>query len=252
MTRTNVMRNVGRSGGGLAISGSLEITDGIISGNTCQYDGGGISLGWGNASFLNRVTINDNQAGVNGGGIANQGSVVTLTNVTISGNSATTGDGGAIYNYAQTGHLSSVKLSSSTVAYNSAPFGARGGLMGWQDVNGQNTIIIFSSIFAYNSGDNCFIDEGTIESWGYNVFDDENCSPVPSADLVNTDPKLSPLAWNSGYVQTHALQPGSPAVGHNKLACEEVDARGVPRRTPCDSGSFEQTKWVFIPLILNQ
>ena len=124
--------------------------------------------------------------------------------------------------------------------------------MGWQELNGYLTITLFSSIFANNTGDNCFIDEGTLESWGYNVSDDETCSPVSSADLVNTDPKLSPLAWNSGYVQTHALQPGSPAIGQNKLVCESVDARGVPRRTPCDAGAFEQTKWVFIPLILNQ
>ena len=62
-----------------------------------------------------------------------------------------------------------------------------------------------------------------------------------SSDILGVDPALGPLQNNGGPTETHALLPGSPALGviPRTARCREPDQRGVPRAVPCDIGAFE-------------
>lgn len=65
-------------------------------------------------------------------------------------------------------------------------------------------------------------------------------------DRQNTNPRLAPLADNCGPTRTHALLPNSPAIdagGTSANDCPRVDQRGVarPQGTACDIGAYEVT-----------
>jgi predicted outer membrane repeat protein len=71
------------------------MTDVTVSGNNCNVDGsfgGGIVMNYSEATMTN-VTVTDNTASF-GGGVSVGNSDATLTHVTISGNTATTSGGG--------------------------------------------------------------------------------------------------------------------------------------------------------------
>ena len=98
---------------------------------------------------------------------------MTVTNSTLSGNSADSG--GGIYNNSSPGAiLSDTILKTGT------------------------------------SGENI---HGQLFSQGYNLSnDDGNGYLNQSGDQINTDPVLGPLQDNGGPTFTHALLPGSPAI----------------------------------------
>ena len=82
-----------------------------------------------------------------------------------------------------------------------------------------------------------------------------------ATDILNSDPKLGPLADNGGPTLTYALLPGSPAIDAIRPDCSNVvvsletgflaveldgepitrDQRGLPRPQGkgCDIGAFE-------------
>jgi len=134
--------------------------------------------------------------------------MLTITNSTFSGNSATI-IGGGIYH----------------------DFGA---------LNLANTILANSV-----SGGDCvisFFSEGTrmnnlIESTGMYAC---NLTDSVNGNIIGSDPKLGPLADNDGKTQTHALLASSPAIdaGAN---CATTDQRGIPRPqgSACDIGAYE-------------
>ncbi|MGB8212716.1 MAG: choice-of-anchor Q domain-containing protein, partial [Anaerolineales bacterium] len=71
----------------------------------------------------------------------------------------------------------------------------------------------------------------------HNLIGDASCSPALSGD-----PKLGPLADNSGPTWTMALLPGSPAIDvGNDATCLATDQRGItrPQGVHCDIGAFE-------------
>ncbi len=80
-------------------------------------------------------------------------------------------------------------------------------------------------------------------SLGHNLFSDNPGSAyLDPTDLINTEPRLGPLADNGGPTLTQALLPGSPAIDAGvAVAGVTTDQRGVPRpqgRAP-DIGAFE-------------
>ena len=136
--------------------------------------------------------------------------LVTISNSTISGNSA--GDGGGIYNCVLSGGRAEVGVSNSTLSGNSTT-GNGGGIynpsrrlvLGWSS---RSTILNAGS-----SGENIFNDAGTVSSLGYNVSSDDGGGYLTGpGDQINTDPMLGPLQDNGGPTFTHALLPGSPAI----------------------------------------
>jgi len=158
-------------------------------------------------------TISDNSATANdGGGILNgaAGSALAsmlVSNSTLSGNSAT-GNGGAVANVADVPDLARLTITNSTISDNSAT--ANGGGV-YNQGNAQfqigNTILNAGS-----SGENIF-NGGLATSLGYNLSSDDGAGILIAAgDQINTDPMLGPLQDNGGPTFTHALLPGSPAI----------------------------------------
>jgi predicted outer membrane repeat protein len=88
------------------------IRNGAISGTGID-SGGAIVNGYNNILTINNVTITGNNATQYGGAIANDG-IVTITNSTLSGNNVAINSGGAIYN---TGTLT---ITNSTITANNA------------------------------------------------------------------------------------------------------------------------------------
>jgi CSLREA domain-containing protein len=165
----------------------LKVNRSTISNNSCQGNGGGVVGGGGiyniGTAFATNSTISTNSA-PNGGGILNV-NPMTLVNVTITGNTATT-QGGGVYNLG-----TSINFGNSIIAGNSAPSGP--------DVSG----------FNFNSLD-------------YNLFGNTNganFTGTTTHSLTNVNPLLGPLLDNGGPTKTHALFSGSPALeaGNNAL-----------------------------------
>ena len=101
------------SGGGIRNDGgTLTITNTTISGNSAIFGGGGIYNTFGSTLSLTSSTIIGNSATQNGGGIDNPaGSTLNITDSTISNNTAVRG--GGIYNRG-TGTLTNTTVSGNT------------------------------------------------------------------------------------------------------------------------------------------
>jgi hypothetical protein len=186
------------------------------------------------------VTISDNTATENGGGVHNQlPGTVTLANVTITGNYASRG--GAILNT----NGSILNLTNCTIAHNSYYTGGFGaGIVNYATTNFKNTIM------AGNGGANCFNGSSYVtNTYGGNLDSGDTCEFTHPSDYRNTDPLLGPLGDNGGYVETLALLTGSPAIdtGAN-TGYPSTDARGVARPEDgnsdgsaiADMGAFER------------
>ena len=215
-------------GGGIKNGGNgpatMTINNSTVTGNTADR-GGGIFNAGSTTLFLNNSTISDNTAG-GGGGITIYGTA-TLTNVTISGNTAT-GSAGGILNEAI------AALTNVTISGNTAHPAHGGG------VTTSGAITLSNSIVANSiSGPNCV---GTITSKDYNLSSDNTCGFAGTGDLNNTDPLLGPLQDNGGPTFTHALLSGSPAIdAGDPTHSIAFDQRGVtrPQGAHPDIGAFE-------------
>jgi hypothetical protein len=199
----------------------------ITHGNAGGSDGGGIYKAGGVLTVTNS-TLSGNSADY-GGGIYNADGDLTVSNSTLSGNSATT-SGGGIYN--ADGALT---VTNSTVSGNSATTSG-GGIYNYSStLNYANTIIANSPI-----GGDCY-NEGMIGTNTNNLVEDGSCSAGASGD-----PLLGDLADNGGPTWTMALGADSPAIDAGDpatcaaAAVNKLDQRGQARNDlQCDIGAFE-------------
>jgi hypothetical protein len=134
---------------------------------------------------------------------------LTITNSTISGNSASFkgfGNGGGIYNGNAT-----LTITNSTISGNSAGSfdGFGGGIyLSVGTLQIENTILNASG-----TGGNIFNNSGTVVSHGYNLSSDDGGGfLMGTGDQINTDPMLGPLQDNGGPTVTYQLLTGSPAI----------------------------------------
>jgi CSLREA domain-containing protein len=232
-------------GGGIINFGALTLVNVTVSGNnSTSLEGGGI-LNRGSLTIVGS-TITGNAAGT-GGGIESDGGTVSITNSTISGDSAVVAGG--------IGGTGSLTLINSTVSGNIASPGLGGGI-GSQ--NGQTVLV--NTIVANNpKGGNCWIPITT--DGGYNIEDGTTCGLSAGTSHSNTDPMLDPIGLvpNGGQTFTIALLPGSPAVdsippGVNGCGTTiTTDQRGVARPfgPGCDIGAYELDSKGFMPPINN-
>jgi hypothetical protein len=180
-------------------------------------------------------TLSGNTSVTEGGGIASFGTM-TLTNSTVYSNSTGASGGGGIQN------TGTIAITQSTIAANTSAFGAN--LHTFTDVNqpGPPVTTVGMTIVANGvTGANC--SGNAISDNGYNL-DSANSCGFTINPLINTDPKLGPLASNGGPTETMALQSGSPAIDaipSTFAGCTGTDQRGVsrPQGAGCEIGAFE-------------
>lgn len=94
ISRSTVSENISENdGGGVYLRfGSLTLIDSDVENNIAGRDGGGVYFLWGDASSFTNCTIGDNHAVEEGGGIVVGGvDNLTLTHVTVAGNTAPLG-----------------------------------------------------------------------------------------------------------------------------------------------------------------
>jgi hypothetical protein len=208
--------------------------------------------------------IDSTFSGNTGGAILNnpedpafQSSFLSLTNSTLSGNSAT--QGAAILNAKGPSNCelcanAFVSLRNVTIAANTATL-AGGGIYTASSscppmpflCGGLAVTSAVNTILEGNAGGNC-AGQG-ISGAGHNLSSDGTCSFVGPNNLVNTSARLGPLQSNGGATQTHALLFGSPAVdaAHSTCPPPVSDQRGVARPQNgdgvgvaiCDIGAYE-------------
>ncbi|MEZ5425081.1 MAG: choice-of-anchor Q domain-containing protein [Pyrinomonadaceae bacterium] len=145
---------------------------------------------------------------------------LTVNNSTISGNTASNGQGGGIYNTGGT-----LTINSSTISNNVASIGTGGVANQNGTLNLSNTIIANST----GSAGDCNSFGGGITNASYSLIEMGNCFTNGNNNNIVADPLLSPLADNGGPTQTStALMLGSPAIdaGNSNLT---TDQRGSLR-----------------------
>jgi predicted outer membrane repeat protein len=231
-------------GGGIAVynvgnsTANLTIRNTTISGNNVAFangnsNGGGIDVfntagaGVDDANLaidIDSSTISDNQA-YDGAGLALSDGTTTLTNVTISGNTATGGGGGIASDAAVT------DAAFDTIVDNTAANANSGGNL---DLRSAGTLHLGESIVAggvsNGAASNCVIAGGTLHSSGYNLTDDASCGAPSQGDIVGESPQLGGLANNGGPTQTQLPAPTSPAVSAVPSAVASTTGVGTDQR----------------------
>ena len=221
VTNSTLSGNSASNGGGIDNLGNLAVTGSTLNGNSASNDGGGISSSIGAQPF--RVTVTNSlltaNTAVNGGGVLNEGTL-TLTDSTLSGNSASS-SGGGIYDYS-----GALTLTYCTLSDNSASSSGGGFFL-----RTQGRVAVTTSLFANPVGGNLVSEAGTaFISLGHNLFSDTPGVALDPTDLTNNDPLLGPLADNGGPTFTQALLPGSPAIDAGAAVTGiTTDQRGIPR-----------------------
>jgi CSLREA domain-containing protein len=206
----------GSLGGAIAVYGATAISmvDTAVHANTADA-GAGLAFAYGSATLTN-CTISGNTAQVDGGGMSLapnglEGSSVQLYSTTVAGNRASTGSGGGILS----GQYSVVSIQNTILA--------------------NNTRVSKGSVVSNDCGG-----AGTVSSLGNSIVAGI-CSV--SGTYSTADPLLGPLQDNGGSSgPTHALVSGSPARDAGTVGgCPLTDQRGVHRDSggACDIGAYE-------------
>ncbi|WP_231612458.1 beta strand repeat-containing protein [Novipirellula galeiformis] len=232
----NAGNTAGINGGAVHLSGQamLSVLESTVASNTAANEGGGL---WNSAAgtiHVVRSTLSGNTA-QDGGGIFNDGTTgdITIANSTIAANSATNLGGGIA---SEGGKLT---LTSVTLAGNTA---AAGGGIATQggDFTATNTLV------ANNNAATGADALGTINSGGNNLFGDSSGVTLlgtSSSDIIDVDAGLGMLDDNGGTTQTIALLDASPALNAGVAAGLSIDQRGVarPQGLAIDIGAFESS-----------
>jgi hypothetical protein len=245
-------------GGGILNAGTLMVSGSTLSDNAASStysfyesaEGGGILTGYNNTLTVSDSTLSGNSASYDGGGIWTAGTL-TVSDSTLSGNSAD--HAGGISADALPGR---VTLTNVTVTANRATSYGGGGLF-----VGTGAPVLHNTLIAGNfrgatgtARDDVY---GALHPGGaYNLIGDGtgmtglqngvNGNLVGSASAP-IDPLLGPLQNNGGPTQTMALLPGSPALNAGDPGQLRVpDQRGVVRTGGVNIGAYQASATAFL------
>lgn len=214
--------------------------------------------GIGNTTFDSLKIINGSSTESNGGGINSTGNgAVTLTNSTVSGNTAQFGGG----IFSGGGTIRNSTITNNTADSGNSSLGDGGGIFNDGDsFTIQNSIIAGNFDTPNNAGGGAINPDvsGVFVDSGSNLIGDRTgSSNFTVSTLVGTaasrlNPQLAPLGNYGGTTQTHALLPNSPALnaGNNANAPVGNDQRGATRifGGVVDIGAFESQGFSLTPL----
>jgi hypothetical protein len=195
----NIPPNSGTILDGLTISGGyandttfITVGYGSEQYGIDQNEGGGIYTR--NASFtLNNVTISDNHAAYQGGGMLNwQSSSPVLTNVTISRNtvSNSNGMGGGMLNYDASPKLTNVTISENTV---SGSGGMGGGIYNKYSYSALTNVTISGNSVSSGDGGGIYNFSGVSTLTNVAIFGNVANS---GGGIYNTDSSIGPYLTN--------------------------------------------------------
>jgi CSLREA domain-containing protein len=229
-------------GGGILVSdaSTLTLIDSTVSDNATGPLGlgGGIAADDASTIVLVGSTVAGNSSS-DGGGLFVWKGHLSLTNSTVSGNTAIS-DGGGIGTY----RIDTLELVHATITANAAQRGA--GLRLYHRSESM-TLLAESSLLSGNTGSpdvELLGDaEGTLGGSNNLIGQIGEHLSYPS-DTLRCDPQLAPLADNGGPTRTHALPAASCAVDAGGMQLwAEYDQRGPghPRwkGTAVDIGAYE-------------
>ncbi len=217
---------VGR-GGGILNQENLTLSQVTLRDNAASDDGGGLLHQLG-ALTIDGTTISGNRAQDDGGGLFIDSSLgpatATITNATFSGNVA--GDRGAgIVN-----NGSSVAIAYTTITTNNSASTFASGIANF-GADAETTVL--STIISGNANRDVEAFSGaqpaTFVSMGYNFIGSGNAAGrfLETGDKSGTNPMLAPLAVTGGMVATHRPIAGSPVIDAGDPAAVAGDG-GVP------------------------
>ena len=180
--------------------------------NGSGFLGGGIFNG--GTVTLSNSTLSGNSASFYGGGIFNVFGTATISNSTLSGNSASFFGGGILNEGAAT-------ISNSSLSGNSAS-SIGGGIANFVGATVKNSIV------GNSSGGDCF-SFSPITAVGANLDTDGSCGITNFTQVTSAQLNLGPLALNApGTTETLALLLGSVAIN---AAPDCTDVLGNPVTT---------------------
>jgi predicted outer membrane repeat protein len=226
VTNSVLRHNSAGGGGAIATASNATVTTSTLADNVAQSYGGAIQDGdetdTTKSMTVTTSTLSGNSAGLHGGAIESE-MKLTLTNVTISGNSGPE----VIDHY---GRL--LTLTNVTIAQNTG--------VGLSLQNGAS-LTMSNTLLASNSSGNC---STVLPSSGFNLADDTTCGLTNTGDHQGAafNPKLGILQNNGGPTQTLMPAPGSPAIDNGTgVNAPGTDQRGFirPQFTAVDIGAVE-------------
>lgn len=256
----SVRMDSGSSGAGLfSVFGShMVVHNTVISGNVAGGKGGGLYNNRdGSTVRIVDSLIVDNYAADVGGGIQS-GSIVYITNTTVSGNhSDLTGGGLSADSPNSEFYLYHVTIANNTADHDNNGEGSGGGL---HLISG--TVTMSNTIMAGNwlgdgTADDCDADSPINSSYSL-IQTVNNCTITGTQNITSTAPRLRPLANHGGRTLTHAFANDSPLLNYIPLGINGcgtavlTDQRGIARpfNTGCEPGAFEQVWQVALPLMI--
>ncbi len=210
-------------GGGISNFGNLNIVDSTISGNTFAGNGAGID-NFGTLSLINS-TLANNSATV------------------LSGSNYPSGDGGALYN----SFGANATITNVTITGNSAAYGA--GIVTDGTLTIANTIVAGDKLVDGSTAPEV---AGTVTSLGHNLIGEADSFSTGwlKSDFTGTTAKpinahLSSLSNNGGPTETAIPETGSEALNNGSVSLIPkgitTDQRGKPRtiKGKVDIGAVE-------------
>jgi hypothetical protein len=261
LTNSIVGENEGRYGGGVFIGNSqsgarAEIDHTIFLGNISGNLGGGLYTNILTTTVtLNNSVFNGNTARA-GGGLARSNADLHVFNTSFTYNTATLGGGLLLSAVPQPTSGPYVRVQSVTISGNSASSNQGGGIYNEGRAELYSTTIVSNTngVFSRGGGNTRFRDsvlrnpgslncdgDGTaqISDDSHNFSADNSCVLPNSSVGTGLDPLLGPLTSDIfGPTYYHMPRAGSPLI-NAAFNCPERDQRGAQRPDACDIGAVE-------------